>query len=110
MTLHAHPQPQPRALRCANHPDREGVGVCVGCRAVVCVECSTRIDRMNYCIRCLQSAVEPEAEQVESPAREAALGIPLAIGGAVGATLVFFVLGYLLALLRTSLPSGVTPP
>jgi hypothetical protein len=44
-----------RALsgRCRYHADRDGVGVCMRCRAVICSECSTRIDGINHCLRCL---------------------------------------------------------
>lgn len=45
----------PTSSRCVHHPDREGIGVCVRCRQVVCAECSTKIDRINYCNRCLAS-------------------------------------------------------
>src|SRR3954462_13990536 len=99
----APPQNLPRTFRCSSHPDREGVGVCVSCRAVICVECSTKIDRMNYCIRCLQAAAAPaRAEKRENPAFELAIGIPLLILSFFTATGVFWAAGYLLALLRQS--------
>jgi hypothetical protein len=62
----APPQNLPPRFRCSNHPEREGIGICVNCRSVVCVECSTRVDRMNYCFRCLRSAT---ADQPSVPAR-----------------------------------------
>ena len=99
----------PGNFRCSNHPDREGVGICVSCRSVVCVECSTKIDRMNYCIRCLQAAAEPvRAEKRENPAREAAVGIPLLILSFFVAWAVFWAAGYLLALLRQSGGGGLS--
>jgi hypothetical protein len=97
----------PHTFRCRTHPDREGVGICVSCRAVVCVECSTRVDRMNYCIRCLQSAA-PGAAVPENPAAEATLGIPLLLGAFAVSVAVFAVLGLLLALVRQLAPGGVT--
>jgi hypothetical protein len=96
----APPQNLPHTFRCGNHPEREGVGICVSCRSVVCVECSTKIDRMNYCIRCLQSAAPDRAADEVNPAREAALGIPLLLGSFVGTAAVFAALGFVLALLR----------
>lgn len=42
------------AYRCRNHLDRDGVGVCVPCRRVVCAECSTRLDGINHCRECLE--------------------------------------------------------
>jgi len=38
---------------CENHPQREAIGVCVKCRTRVCSECSTKVDGINYCVRCL---------------------------------------------------------
>jgi len=52
----------PAGQRCYNHPEREGVGVCVQCRRVICVECGTRIDGMNYCTACLNAGWEPLSE------------------------------------------------
>ncbi len=41
------------SFQCRNHPEREGVGICVACRRVFCVECSTKIDGVNHCRECL---------------------------------------------------------
>jgi hypothetical protein len=41
------------SFQCRNHPDREGVGICVSCRRVICVECSTKIEGVNHCRECL---------------------------------------------------------
>jgi hypothetical protein len=38
---------------CENHPQREAIGVCVQCRTRVCSECSTKVEGINYCVRCL---------------------------------------------------------
>src|SRR5689334_19900472 len=96
-------------FRCGTHPDREGVGICVSCRAVVCVECSTKIDRMNYCIRCLQSASAPGREKKkENPTVDRLTGIPLLIGSFFIAVGVFWALGILLAMVRHWTPGGVT--
>jgi hypothetical protein len=42
-----------RSYLCRNHPEREGIGICVICKNVVCVECSTKIDGVNHCRTCL---------------------------------------------------------
>lgn len=97
----------PHTFRCGTHPDREGVGICVSCRSVVCVECSTRVDRMNYCIRCLQSAAQPAAAREEDPRREVLLGVPLLLGSFLLSIAIFAALGFLLALLRQG-TGGVT--
>lgn len=47
---------------CKNHPDRSGIGQCVQCRTVICFECSTRYQGINYCVTCLkkiQTARQP---------------------------------------------------
>lgn len=96
------PRNLPHTFRCTNHPKREAVGICVGCRSVVCVECSTKVEGMNYCIACLQSAAEPErAERPVNARSEVWLGVPLLIGSFLAATLVFFALGFLLSWMRT---------
>ena len=38
---------------CANHPDRPGRALCMSCKKVVCQECATQWDGINYCVRCL---------------------------------------------------------
>ena len=38
---------------CAYHNDRPGIGVCMRCRSVVCAECTTRLEGINYCHACL---------------------------------------------------------
>jgi hypothetical protein len=103
------PQNLPHTFRCQTHPDREGVGICVNCRAVVCVECTTKIDRMNYCIRCLQSATAPVREaNRDNRTRDTLLGIPLLIGSFVVAAGLFALFGLLLAMMRHGAAGGVT--
>jgi hypothetical protein len=41
--------------RCRNHPERDGVGICMRCQKVVCSECSTKIDGINHCRECLEA-------------------------------------------------------
>jgi len=45
----------PRSTRgsCAHHPDRPGHALCMSCRKVVCQECATEWDGINYCAACL---------------------------------------------------------
>jgi uncharacterized paraquat-inducible protein A len=48
---------------CYYHPDRPGVGICVRCRTVICAACSTRLDGINHCHRCLSKlAARPDAK------------------------------------------------
>jgi hypothetical protein len=54
------PQPFLRP-QCANHPDREALGICVVCRRPICAECSTPIEGINRCAACVR-ALAPVAE------------------------------------------------
>ena len=44
----------PDASKCKHHPDRDGIGVCIRCRTVICSECSTKIDGINHCTHCIR--------------------------------------------------------
>jgi hypothetical protein len=41
------------ATYCAHHPDRPGHALCMECRRVVCEECATDWQGINYCAPCL---------------------------------------------------------
>ena len=56
-----------QAAACAFHADREALGVCVACRARVCAECTTKVEGINYCVRCLAERAQ-EAEGPSAPA------------------------------------------
>lgn len=45
----------PGSGRCFYHPDRAGLGICVECRNVICVECTTQFEGINRCATCLQA-------------------------------------------------------
>ena len=38
---------------CAHHPERVGFALCMSCAQVVCQECATTRDGINYCRPCL---------------------------------------------------------
>ncbi len=44
--------------RCFSHPDRAGLGICVECRNVICVECTTQFEGINRCSSCLAKRLE----------------------------------------------------
>lgn len=44
--------------RCAVHPDRAGIGICVECRDVICQECTTQFEGINRCARCLAKRLQ----------------------------------------------------
>src|SRR5438094_9812791 len=92
-----------RAYRCQNHPDREGIGVCVRCRRVICAECSTKIDRMNFCTGCL-AAITADPQRRAREGQKAvgagrAAGIAALLAGYAALTGLFMILGLLLATL-----------
>lgn len=103
----------PHTTHCAVHPDRAGAGICVRCRSVVCLECTTPIDGINYCTRCLDAAAgQLRAKAFVRPPsrrREALLAVPLLLVCLGLCALVFFGLAYGLALWRSSMPGGLTP-
>ncbi len=41
--------------RCFYHPDRAGLGICVECQNVICVECTTQFEGINRCANCLRA-------------------------------------------------------
>ena len=40
---------------CHYHPDRSAIGVCMRCRRLICVDCTTRVDGVNHCHACLST-------------------------------------------------------
>jgi hypothetical protein len=53
---------------CENHAQREAIGVCVRCRTRVCSECATKVDGINYCVRCLAGLAGERARDKDPPA------------------------------------------
>lgn len=52
------------APRCARHPDREGEGMCIVCRRVVCDQCSEESERRVFCLDHLDVIVEGDWAEV----------------------------------------------
>jgi hypothetical protein len=42
------------AQTCINHPGRPGAALCMECRKIVCQECATHWNGVNYCLACLK--------------------------------------------------------
>jgi hypothetical protein len=55
------------ANTCIRHPDRAGFALCMACQQVVCQECATTWDGINYCRECL--AKKGEAARATSQLR-----------------------------------------
>jgi hypothetical protein len=87
---------------CPNHPQREAIGICVECRRRVCSECATKVDGINYCVRCLATLATSQAPPALSRAPQLAAYV------SAGA---YFVLlsGLVWTLLQVMLPPGVQP-
>ncbi len=91
----AGPPPQPFLRpQCANHGDREAIGICVVCRRPICAECTTPIEGINRCAACVK-ALAPVAEFEASLQRDERPELRL---GNVAALLFFGGLLFLVAL------------
>jgi hypothetical protein len=55
------------ALVCPRHPDREGVGICIACKRVVCGDCATRLEGINHCRECLERKLRESTTSTASP-------------------------------------------
>ena len=73
--------PRTTAGVCANHQGRPGHALCMSCRKVVCQECATEWDGINYCVACLA------ARRGASRGESSTFGLLLAVG--VGVVLFF---------------------
>lgn len=51
--------------RCHYHPDRAGLGICVECRNVICVECTTQFEGINRCANCLAARLAKARKAVD---------------------------------------------
>ncbi|MCC6742045.1 MAG: hypothetical protein IT452_23695 [Planctomycetia bacterium] len=55
-------------FRCVNHPDRAAIGMCVRCRSAICADCTTKVQGINHCLKCLERRVAPSDTSVRRPA------------------------------------------
>jgi ribosomal protein L34E len=51
--------------RCHYHPERPGIGICVECRNVICVECTTQFEGINRCATCLSQKLAATKKLVD---------------------------------------------
>ncbi|HEY3353801.1 MAG TPA: hypothetical protein VGQ83_11175 [Polyangia bacterium] len=99
-----YPPPPPPFLRpqCAQHPEREAIGICIVCRRPICTECSTPIDGINRCAACV-AALAPAAEFEATSSRDDSGELR---GGNLFALLFFGGMVFLLALGATYCGGG----
>lgn len=66
---------------CIRHPQRAGFALCMSCRQVVCQECATTWDGINYCRVCLaaKSARSEERNRAHQAATVVAVGAASAL-------------------------------
>jgi hypothetical protein len=38
---------------CYYHEDRSAIGICMHCRVPICADCTTRLQGVNHCHKCL---------------------------------------------------------
>lgn len=87
--------------QCLNHPGREAVALCPGCKRSYCRECITEHDGRVLCAACLAKLTRPKAKG--SGRWKVALRVVPAVAGIVFAWMLFYLAGSFLA----SLPSDV---
>jgi hypothetical protein len=77
---------------CHYHRDRPGIGVCMRCHAVICKDCTTKVDGINHCHACLKKL----GSRDEAPrAAEVPWGV-FAVGTLSICCLALFGLGWLM--------------
>lgn len=74
-------------FRCVNHPDRAAIGMCVKCRSAVCADCTTKVQGINHCLKCLERRVVPSDTAVRRPD-------PSATPAGIAAAFAFFALAF----------------
>ncbi len=52
---------------CRYHPDRFGIALCMRCRQVICNECTTQLDGINFCHVCLGELAVRPAPTTQAP-------------------------------------------
>ena len=66
---------------CANHDGVSGIALCVGCGAVLCAACTTRIRGRNLCVACMAGEL---GEAPRPNAGTGTVGIVVTVGAVLG--------------------------
>ena len=69
---------------CHYHPERQGVGICMRCRVVICGDCCTRVEGINHCHACMQALGQREAPSNPMAAIGAGVAAVMFLGVAWG--------------------------
>lgn len=71
-------------MKCYIHPDRDAVGMCVGCGKPICEECLVTLHDRNYCKRCTAKLAQGRsllAENLSPRSWTVALLLSVFLGG-----------------------------
>jgi hypothetical protein len=68
---------------CKYHPDRQAIGVCMRCRAVICAACCTRLRGINHCHACLRKLGRQAASPTGGVAQAVCILLILGLAGLV---------------------------
>ena len=66
-------------MNCTQHPEREAVGMCVGCGKPFCAECLVTVGGKNYCRDCVAELAGKQTEQTLPPQKSMFTAVLLAI-------------------------------
>lgn len=69
--------------RCAQHPDRPSLAVCMSCRNGVCQECATPFEGIYYCLQCVAALVPARQQRSRPIAFIAMVGLTVLMGVAL---------------------------
>ncbi|MFC2019039.1 hypothetical protein ACFLU4_03680 [Chloroflexota bacterium] len=63
-------------MKCAYHPDRDAVGLCVSCGRFVCSECKAELGGKIYCNSCADKQPSAQAPEPAGATSSPAAGLP----------------------------------
>ncbi len=90
--------------QCLNHPGREAVALCPGCKQAYCRECVTEHDDRILCSSCLAKLSRPKS--TGSGRWKVVLRVVPALAGVVFAWMLFYFAGSFLASLPSDFHDG----
>ncbi len=90
--------------QCLNHPGREAVALCPGCKQPYCRECVTEHDDRVLCASCLAKLTRPKEKGAGR--WKAVLRVFPALGGIMFAWMLFYLAGNFLASLPSEFHDG----
>ncbi|MCX5704180.1 MAG: NINE protein [Candidatus Omnitrophica bacterium] len=88
-------------MKCANHLEKEAVGVCNHCGKSICSDCLVQLKGENYCKECIVAKMGKEKKEERSPALAAILifiigGLGQIYNGQIGKGILIFFTSWLI--------------